>query len=167
MNATLREGVMSIATSVRNYLDREHVPYDMVGHERTRDSHHSAKAAHVPGDQLAKCVILEDKKTGDLLMAVLPTTHKVDLDALYLRLNRRFELANDWELTQLFKDCETGAIPPLAEPYGLDCILDESLVGTPDIYFEAGDRVTLVHVKGEDFLRLTAGVPRGRISQHI
>lgn len=49
---------MAIAASVQNYLTREGVPYEMIAHEHTRDSTHSAQAAHIPGDRLAKCVML-------------------------------------------------------------------------------------------------------------
>jgi Ala-tRNA(Pro) deacylase len=41
------------------------------------------------------------------------------------------------------------------------------LIGSPDIYFEAGDHVALVRVTGNDFLRLMAGAPRGEISHHV
>src|SRR5262249_17202726 len=143
------ETAMSIAESVRDYLSREGVQYDTIEHEHTRDSTHSAQAAHIPGDRVAKCVILEDG-TG-YLMAVLPATHKVDLAALHLQLNRRLELAADYELPELFKDCEMGALPPLGRVYGFDTIVDDSLTRAPDVYFEAGDHLTLIHVKGEDF----------------
>jgi Ala-tRNA(Pro) deacylase len=46
---------MSIAASVQDCLAREGVHYDMIAHERTRDSNHTAQAAHIPGDRLAKC----------------------------------------------------------------------------------------------------------------
>ena len=64
---------MSIAASVQDYLAREGVAYDTIAHEHTRDSAHSAQAAHVPGDRLAKCVMLEDDQ--GYLMAVVPATH--------------------------------------------------------------------------------------------
>jgi Ala-tRNA(Pro) deacylase len=82
------------------------------------------------------------------------------------QLNRKRGLAADSEISALFKDCEPGAIPPLGEAYSMDAILDESLIGSPDIYFQAGDHETLVHVTGDDFLRLMIGVPRGEISHH-
>jgi hypothetical protein len=40
--------------------------------------------------------------------------------------------------------------------------LEESLIGTPDIYFEAGDHVALIHLTGKDFHRLMANAPRAR-----
>ena len=72
-------------------LAREGVQYDMIAHERTRDSNHSAQAAHIPGNRLAKCVMLEDDK--GYLMAVVPATHKVDLGAVHRQLGRELGLA--------------------------------------------------------------------------
>ena len=155
---------MTIAASVRNCLAREGVHYDMIAHERTRDSNHTAQAAHIPGDRLAKCVVLEDDK--GYLMAVIPASHKVDLGAVHRQLNRALGLATDRELIELFKDCEPGALPPLGLAYGIDTILDQNLVDVPDIYFEAGDHQALVHVSGSEFLKLMAKAPRGQISHH-
>jgi len=83
---------MTIAASVQDCLAREGVHYDMIAHERTRDSSHSAHAAHIPGDRLAKCVMLEDDQ--GYLMAVVPASHKVDLGAMHRQLNRELGLAN-------------------------------------------------------------------------
>jgi Ala-tRNA(Pro) deacylase len=156
---------MTIAASVEQCLDREGVHYDVIAHERTRDSNHSAQAAHIPGDRLAKCVMLADD--NGYLMAVVPATHKVDLGAMHRRLNRELGLATDRELVELFKDCEPGALPPLGLAYGIDSILDESLVDAPEIYFEAGDHRALVHMSGRDFLKLMANAPHGTISHHM
>jgi Ala-tRNA(Pro) deacylase len=156
---------MSIAASVRSYLAREGVLYDTLEHEYTRDSMHSAEAAHVSGDRLAKCVVLEDDR--GFLMAVIPASHRVDLGALHRALGRNLGLATDRELIELFKDCAPGALPPLGPAYGLDAILDERLIEPADIYFEGGDHKVLVHMRGGDFLRLMGNVPRGRISYHV
>lgn len=155
---------MTIALSVQNYLSREGVHYEVIGHEHTADSAHSAQAAHVPGEQLAKGTVLIDEQ--GYLIAVVPATHRVDLGALHRHFNRPLGLATERELAGLFPDCEPGAVPPLGAAYGIDTILDESLVGAPDIYFEAGDHRELVHVSGKDFLKLMARTPRARISRH-
>ena len=156
---------MTIAASVQHYLGYEGVRYDVITHEHTPDSNHSAQAAHIPGDQLAKGVMLKDSE--GYLMAVLPATHKVDLGAVRRQLDRKLSFASDRELADLFQDCEPGALPPLGHAYGIETIVDESLIGSPDIYFEAGDHVTLVHVTGKNFLLLMAQVPRGAISHHV
>jgi Ala-tRNA(Pro) deacylase len=156
---------MTIAASVQSLLKQEGVRYEMIEHDQTHNSSGTAEAAHVPGDRLAKCVMLQDDQ--GYLMAVVPATHRVDLGALHHQLNRRLGLATDDELAELFRDCERGALPPLGRAYGIDAIVDESLVGAPEIYFEAGDHVELVHLSGSDFLKLMAKAARGHISHHI
>ncbi len=156
---------MGIAASVESYLTREHVQFNTITHEHTRDSARTAQSASVPGDRLVKCVLLEDD--NGYLMAVIPATHKVDLGAVHRELNRELGLATERELAELFRDCEPGAIPPLGKAYGIDMVVDRSLVDTPDVYFEAGDHRSLIHVSGGDFLKLVADSPQRSISRHV
>jgi Ala-tRNA(Pro) deacylase len=153
---------MTIAASVENYLTQAGVRYDVIPHHHTSTSAFSAQAAHVPGERLAKCVMLEDDR--GYLMAVLPATRKVDLGALHRALGRELGLATESELTGLFSDCEPGALPPLGRAYGIETIVDNSLVSAQDVYFESGDHCALLHVSGNDFLRLMGDAPREKIS---
>jgi Ala-tRNA(Pro) deacylase len=153
---------MSIAASVRQYLAQEGVEYSTVTHPRTRDSSHSAEAAHVPGDRLAKCVMLGDD--NGYLMAVIPASHRLDLTAVCHELNRDLSLASEREIMELFKDCDPGAVPPLGCAYGIETVLDQSFGDMPDAYFEGGDHESLVHVSGRDFLKLMADAPRRYVS---
>jgi len=154
---------MTIAASVESFLNQAHVPYDVVAHRHTWNSTYTAQAAHIPGDRLAKCVMLEDSQ--GYLMAVLPATHMVDLGAVRQQLGRPVGLATEGELAGLFLDCEPGAIPPLAQAYGVDAIVDESLLHADDVYFEGGDHCALVHVSGRDFRKLMSDALRGQISR--
>jgi Ala-tRNA(Pro) deacylase len=153
---------MSIAASVERRLNEMGVKYEMIPHRHTSSSTYTAQAAHVPGEQLAKSVMLEDDR--GFVMAVLPAARKVDLRSLRHVLGRNLGLANEREFAQLFADCEPGAIPPLGNAYGVDTIVDNSLVGKEDIYFESGDHCAVVHVSGDDFLRLMGDAPRDTIS---
>ena len=157
---------MTIATSVREYLDRKHVKYEVIVHPPTQDAAHSAELAHVSGDKLAKAVILEDD--NGYLMVVLPASHKLDLAVLGQELHREgLTFAGERELTTLFKDCERGAVPPLGLPYDIETVLDRSLADASEVYFEAGDHLTLIRLKGGDFRRLMDGVPQRSISHHL
>ena len=66
---------MTIAASVEKYLAREGANYNTLAHAHTMSSNRSAQAAHIPGDRLAKCVMLEDD-TG-YLMAVVPSMIRI------------------------------------------------------------------------------------------
>ncbi len=156
---------MAIAITLLEYLEWKGVDYDILKHPHTYGSLQTAEMAHVPGDQVAKCVVLEDDK--GYLMAVLPATHHLELGKLHWQLDRHLGLATEKELGDLFGDCETGAIPPVGEAYGFDVIVDDSLMDSNDIYFEAGDHRELIHVSGFDFMNLLPGAEHGSFSRHI
>jgi len=156
---------MAVAMTLQDYLDRWGIEYDVVPHPHTSSSLETAEAAHVPGDQLAKCVVTEDYR--GYLMVVVPASHEVEFSMLDEALNRRLELATEAELADIFTDCELGAIPPLGEAYGIDVAIDNQLVACDDVYFEAGDHVDLIHLRGDDFRDLMAGAEHGQYSRHL
>jgi Ala-tRNA(Pro) deacylase len=156
---------MAIAPTLARYLSQHHVDYDVVAHAPTRSSMQTAEQAHVPGDRLVKCVVVEDDQ--GYLMVTLPSTHRVKLGQLHRWLRRNIGLATESELAQLFKDCEPGAIPPIGPAYGIETLVDESLLQMDDVYFEAGDHEELIHVSGRQFRELLAGSRHGRYSYHV
>lgn len=156
---------MAIAMKLKEYLDREHVKYDVVDHPYSDTSMRTAQEAHVPGDKIAKAVLLHDDV--GYVLAVVPATHKVQLGSLHKRFKRYLTLADENDIHDLFDDCSLGAIPPVGKAYNMDVIYDDSLNLSEDVYFEAGDHVSLVHVSREDFKALLEKVPHGMISRHM
>ena len=156
---------MAIARALRDYLDGHHVDYELVDHPTTGDSMRAAAAAHVPGDCLAKAVLLEDDR--GYLMAVLPSTRHVHLGKLHQQFERNIGLATEEEISSLFADCDPGAVPPVGAAYGIDTVVDDSLREQPDIYFEAGDHHTLVHMSGQQFNELMESAGHGSFSVHV
>ena len=156
---------MAIAHTVKLFLDTHHVAYDVVRHSPAISSMKTAAAAHVPGNRLAKSVILKDE-TG-YVMAILPSTHRVELGRLHRELHRPLGLATDNVVSGIFNDCDLGAIPALGPAYGILTVVDEALTGQPDIYFEAGDHEELIHISGPEYQSLMSDARHGQISQHI
>ena len=156
---------MSIAARIENYLKDHGVSYELVAHRTTGSTHESAVAAHVRDDHIAKAVIVRDAQ-GDA-MAVIPGDSWLVLDALNRETGRDFRLDEESDLGHLFPDCAEGAVPPIGPAYGLETLLDEGLTTLANVYFEAGDHQHLLHLKGEDFLRLLPGVRHGHFSRRV
>ncbi len=78
---------MAIARSLKNYLEEQGVQYDVVRHVHTESSTHTAAAAHVPGDWLAKSVLVADEE--GCLLVVVPSSHRVQLGELDRQLERK------------------------------------------------------------------------------
>jgi Ala-tRNA(Pro) deacylase len=153
---------MTIAKKLQDYIDREGIAYDTVPHHRTATTSQSAQAAHVPGSRLAKTVVVHHE-TGYVL-AVVPSTHRIELTTLQEVMDRRLGLASEDEVSTLFSDCDEGAAPPVGKAYNVPVIMDESLGNANDVYFEGGDHRTLVHVTGPNFRTLMKDAQIARFS---
>ncbi|MDH6232854.1 Ala-tRNA(Pro) deacylase [Mesorhizobium soli] len=153
---------MGIALTMQEYLEDNHVAYDVARHGKTGSSAMTAQASHVPGNSLAKGVVL--RWDSSYLLAVVPASTHVDLESVRKLVGEQVQLASEAEASTLFPDCEMGAVPIFGAPYRLASVVDEQLEAHGDIYFEGGDHRTLVHVTGDGFQRLMYGMPHGRIS---
>lgn len=147
---------MGMAMKLSDYLLSHPVDYELVKHAHSASSLQSAHTTHVPPGCVVKAVVLEDEDKH-LLMAVLPASHKIDLQALRGDTGRMLRLASESEIGGRFGDCEPGAVPPIGPAYGIETVWDDSLSKEREVYFEAGDHETLVHVKTGDFVRLLEG----------
>lgn len=155
---------MTVSRKLKQYLDQEGIRYDAVPHPRTATASETAEAAHVPGECVAKTVVIHHE--GGYALAVVPSSDRVDLTALQSLLDRRLGLASEKEISQLFDDCDIGAAPPVGAAYGVMTVVDKSLDERDDIWFEAGDHKTLVHVTGAEFGQLMRDATHETISYH-
>jgi len=155
---------MAIAPTFQRYLD-QHVMYDVIAHELTTSAMRTAQACHIPGDCLAKGVVLRDD--SGYMLAVLPASHHIRMSELRLQFGNDVELAGEGEIDELFTDCAHGAVPPIGECYGLDTIVDDAIDEQGQVYLEAGDHTTLVRLSHLQFAKLTADARHGHFSVHI
>jgi len=156
---------MSIATTLRSYLDGLGVTYTLVPHTHTGSSMDTAASAHVPGDRLAKAVIV--KSEDEPLMVVVPSDYHVHLGLLHRYLGHEVGLATEAELAALFPDCEPGAAPAIGQAYGIRTLLDSTLLNESEVYLEGGDHETLVRLTGEEFRALMDEAEAVDVGQHI
>jgi Ala-tRNA(Pro) deacylase len=117
------------------FLTTRRVPFEKLTHRPAYTANRIAQMLHVPGRHLAKSVLL---RTGHgYALAVLPATHRVDLNKVRDCLGEeRMELASEDDMQRLFPDCETGAMPPFGSLYQLPTVVDDSLAEDKEIVFE-------------------------------
>lgn len=138
---------------LKELLDREEVKYVSISHSTAFTAQEIAASAHIPGRELAKTVmILLD---GKMAMAVLPAPARVELERLReISSAERVELASESDFKQLFPECDTGAMPPFGNLYGLPVYVDRSLAEDEQIAFNAGTHAELIRMAYADFERL-------------
>ena len=139
--------------SLMQYLDRHNVKYVVITHSPAYTAQGIAGLAHIPGQELAKTVIVN--LNGQPVMAVLPAKYHVDLMLLRKKAHAKtVALANEEDFLRLFPDCETGAMPPFGNLFGLPVFADITLEKDREIAFNAGTHRELIRMAWSEFKRL-------------
>ena len=157
---------MAISSTLNKFLDRHKVEFELVPHAPTGSSMETMRQSHVPGNRLAKAVVL--KQQDNYSMVVLPSVEHVDLAALRNQLGHGVELATESELGELFPDCAIGAVPPVGPAWGMDTYLDDCfMAGDDEVFFEAGDHEDLVRLSADQFQKMLANVTHGHYGHTV
>ena len=141
------------STKLKEYLDQENIKYTTINHSTAYTAQEVAQLAHIPGDEMAKTVIVKiDNKQA---MVVLPATEHIDLELLGGALGaKNVSLATEAEFMPQFSDCEIGAMPPFGNLYHMDVYVEEALSQDEMIAFNACSHDELIEMSYVDFARL-------------
>lgn len=132
------------------FLDSQGVKYVTIKHSKAFTAQEIAAAAHIPGRELAKTVMV--RIDGDMAMAVLPASFRVDLERLKkVAKAKKVELATEQDFKDMFPECEVGAMPPFGNLYGMDVYAAERLSEDEEIVFNAGSHTELIRLSYKDF----------------
>jgi Ala-tRNA(Pro) deacylase len=139
--------------SLMEYLDRHYVKYIVITHSPAFTAQGVAGMAHIPGKELAKTVMV--KLDGRLAMAVVPAMLHVDLALLKKAANAgTAAVATEDEFRLRFPECETGAMPPFGNLFGMIVFADDSLAKDTEIAFNAGTHRELIRMSWDDYKKL-------------
>jgi Ala-tRNA(Pro) deacylase len=142
-----------LAERLQVFLDEHQVKYVVISHSRAFTIQEVAAATHIPGKELAKAVIVEID--GEMAMAVVPGSQKVDLDLLRDAVGaERVTVAKESTFKDRFPECDLGAMPPFGNLYGMPVYVADSLAEDEEIAFNAGSHTELVKMSYRDFERL-------------
>ncbi len=138
---------------LKQFLDVEGIKYVVISHSVAHTAQGIAALTHIPGKEIAKTVIV--KVDGTYVMAVVPASRQLDLALLRAAAHAKtVSVAYESEFKSRFPDCETGAMPPFGNLYGMAVYADESLSRDPEIAFNAGSHRELYRLSWKDFDRL-------------
>ncbi len=141
------------AKKLMEFLDSNQVKYVTITHSTAYTAQEVAALAHIRGRDMAKTVIVN--LDGKLAMAVLPASKHVDLSLLKAAAGAKtVALATEAEFRGKFPECETGAMPPFGNLYGVPVFVEESLTKDKEISFNAGTHNELMRIAYADFERL-------------
>ncbi|MGB7218439.1 MAG: YbaK/EbsC family protein [Vicinamibacterales bacterium] len=135
------------------FLKHARVPYTTFQHRVAFTAQEEAAISHVPGRSWAKVVVCF--ADSEPVLAVLPAHFRVDLEELRALAGAgTLRLAREQEITELYPDCEPGAMPPFGDLYRQRVFLDRSLVGEPEMVFNAGTHTDAIRMHWADLADL-------------
>src|SRR6266480_5761216 len=138
---------------LKEFLDQERIKYVSIVHSTAYTAQEVAASAHITGKELAKTIIVE--LDGKMAMAVLPANRKIVLqDLREVTGSDQVKFASEDEFKKKFPDCETGAMPPFGNLYGMDVYAAASLAENDEIAFNAGSHEEIIKLPFRDFERL-------------
>jgi Ala-tRNA(Pro) deacylase len=142
---------------IAEYLSEQRVPFESLPHAPAFSAQKLAKYLHVPGNEVAKAVLLHGP--NGYFLAVLAAPCQVDLDVLVRHQGGPVRLAGHDEVVAVFRDCEYGSVSPFGNLYGLTTLLDAGMTSAMWIVIEAGSHVEAIRLSCRDFERI-AGTER-------
>jgi Ala-tRNA(Pro) deacylase len=138
---------------LKDYLDERNIKYHAIHHAPAYTAQEIAASAHVSGKEMAKTVVV--KLDGELVLAVLPASARIDLELLQSTLGaEKAELAREADFRGKFPGCEVGAMPPFGNLYGMRTYVADCLAEDEAIAFNAGSHTELIQLAYEDYDKL-------------
>ena len=144
---------MAISERLKTFLDASNIRYTAAKHPVVYTAQEIAASQHVPGRQLAKCVLVKTDRGPAL--AVLPAVELVNLKKLKDVLRAKtLAIAKEADIKAAFPDVEVGAMSPFGTLYQVPVVVDRSLEATETIVFNAGSHTETITMRTQDFLTL-------------
>lgn len=141
--------------NIKQYLDEQRVDYKVYPHREETDASRTAAALHVPGQNLAKTVLLRADRGFRYIVAVLPATARLDLDRVRAAFGgAEIRLATELEVTERSPRCEAGTLTPFGSQIQADTIADAALAEHSDLFFIGDCHRECIRLNFRDFCRL-------------
>ena len=139
--------------TLKEFLDQNKIYYETITHSTAYTAQEIASLTHIKGKEVAKTVIV--KIDDSLAMAVLPASLQIDLALLKAAAGAsKVALATEAEFRYRFPECETGAMPPFGQLYGMPVFVDESLTSDKEIAFSAGSHHEIIRISFDDYVKV-------------
>lgn len=143
---------MTCRKRLEKLFREENVKFKVVKHEEAWSAQRLAGLLHIPGEQLAKVVMV--RADDQWYMLVLPAPNRLEMPKVKRMLKaKEVRLAKEEEFANLFPDCDVGAMPPFGNLYGVPVYVDRALTMQSEITFPAGSHREVMQLTYADFER--------------
>lgn len=147
------------AAKIIRLLETNNLWFETFEHEPVRTSEEAAELRDgYTLHQGAKAIIIRVKQTGGkkfFAMVVLPGDRRFNskkVEAYFQAKDVRFATVE--EVAEVTQGILPGGVPPFGSLFGLEVIVDDTLLGNEKIIFNAGDRSFSIGMFCADYIQL-------------
>lgn len=151
-------------STVEAHVRERYREYEHHTHRTASCAQELAAAEHVSGYRVAKAVVLS--LNGELALAVVAATDRVDLRALEDATGSRAHLVSEPVFSERFRPCMPGAEPPLAI-FGAPIFADSRLLREPRILMPAGTHEDALVVDTAEWMKWEEVQPVANLGRHV
>ena len=144
-----------IASSIKRFLEKENIDFQVVEHEEHGSLYQAAQAADIPLRQVARTVVIGNSVAT--FMAILPASHLLDFKVLSDQLKSELNPKSADDLQGFFNDCEPGCRPPFPALYKMQGLVDAAEFKDDFVYLEPGTHQCFIRVARSDFMHILTG----------
>lgn len=112
----------------------------------------AARALGVPADDLCKTLVCQGAGDHDLLVAIVPVSHRLDLKSLARHTGHKRLTMAEPSLAQRVTGYQVGGISPFGQRSALPTVLDRSAAENQWVYVSGGRRGLDVRVRVADLI---------------
>jgi Ala-tRNA(Pro) deacylase len=149
---------------VEAHVRERYHEYEHRTHRTASSAQELAAAEHVSGYAVAKPVVIS--LDGELVLAVVAATDRVDLSALRAATGSRSQLVSEAAFSERFRPCAAGAEPPLAI-FGAPIFVDSGLLLERKILMPAGTHEDALVVNTEEWMTCERVRPVTNLGRHV
>jgi Ala-tRNA(Pro) deacylase len=155
----IRETYHPVVAQIISLLEEHYYWFETFEHEPVRTSQEAAKIrSGYSLEQGAKALIIRlkySKNESKFVMLVLPGDARFDKQKVAEAFKTKdIRFATEAEVGEITSGVELGGVPPFGNLFGLDVIVDPSLLEHEKIIFNAGDRRFSIAMKTDDYVTL-------------
>ena len=133
-----------IATSLLRYLEHYRLPYRKHCHLPCSDMTQYVESFKFPHQQILLCELFSDGiNTFQFITALDKAVTTAVLEEIVGKALTKLSVK---QANKIFFDCEPGAVPPLGERYGLQCLIDREILQAEQVFFSSGCLSSLIEL---------------------
>jgi Cys-tRNA(Pro)/Cys-tRNA(Cys) deacylase len=149
---------MMATNNITRLLDNRNVPYkcfDLPRHKLVAEK--VAELLNVPHSIIYKSIVVERKKTGKPLLAVIPGDKEVDLKRLAKAVGEKKVSPATQKAAENLTKLQAGGISPLALiNRGFEIVIDESILEQDMVHISGGELGVNIRLNARDLVSITA-----------